>query len=258
MDLGLKDATVLITGGSKGIGFACARGFIAEGAKVVMVARCSNGLMAAREILGGGYTYAADLTDMHAAQAVVERVESEVGSVDILINSAGNARRSPPENLTPAMWHAAMAAKFFTYINTITPMIKRMAARRTGVIVNIVGTGGKVAAPSHLPGGSANAALMLASVGLANVYGPSGVRVLAINPGLTNTARLTEGIEAEAARLEIPVHEALRRTTANIPIGRLAEPEEIAAIVVFAASRRASYLTGAVIGMDGGSNPVVV
>ena len=135
-------------------------------------------------------TVAADLADAAAARAMVERVEAELGAIDILVTSAGAAAARRRTNLNPAAWRAAMDAKYFTYINVIDPVVKRMAARGRGVIVNIVGNGGKVASPMHLPGGAANAALMLATVGLANAYAAKGVRILAINPGLTKTTRV--------------------------------------------------------------------
>jgi NAD(P)-dependent dehydrogenase (short-subunit alcohol dehydrogenase family) len=258
MNLELTGKNVLITGGSKGIGLACARAFIAEGARVALISRSEANLAAARAAVETTLTVAADLADAAAAGRAVERVEAALGPIDVLVNSAGAARRTPPDELTPAAWRAAMDAKYFTYINAIDPVVKRMAARGRGVIVNIVGSGGKVAMPIHLPGGAANAALMLATVGLAHAYAPKGVRVLAINPGLTNTTRVDEGLRAEARLSGISEREALQRTVDRIPLGRLAEPEEIASVAVFAASARASYLTGVVIGMDGASMPVVV
>ena len=133
-----------------------------------------------------------------------------------------------------------------------------MAARKRGVIVNIVGQGGKVASPNHLPGGSANAALMLVSAGFASAYGRMGIRVNAINPGLTLTERAQAQFEAEAKRLGIPADEARQVGEKNIPLGRYARPEEIAAVAVFLASERASYVTGAIVPMDGGAASTVV
>ena len=258
MNLDLEGRHVLITGGSKGIGLACAKGFLAEGAKVAITSRSDANLSRALSSLGQVLTVAADLVDATAALGMIDRVELELGAIDILVTSAGAARRTAPEDLTPAAWRAAMDAKYFPYINVIDPMVKRMAARGRGVIVNIVGNGGKLASPTHLPGGAANAALMLATVGLAHAYAARGVRILAINPGLTRTTRVTEGLQAEAKLHGISEAEAFERSVDRIPLGRLAEPEEIAAMTVFAASPCASYLTGVVVAMDGASSPIVV
>jgi NAD(P)-dependent dehydrogenase (short-subunit alcohol dehydrogenase family) len=258
MELGLKDKKVLITGGSKGIGLACARAFLVEGALVAIVSRSRENLEEAKKNLGPVYTVAADLADAAAAAAMVERVEKEFGAVDVLVNSAGAAKRTNADDLTPAAWRAAMDAKYFTYINVIDPLVKRMAARGDGVIVNIIGSGGKIASPIHLAGGAANAALMLATAGLANAYAAKGVRVVGINPGLTNTSRVSEGLRADAKREGISEDEALARAKKKLPLGRLAEPGEIADIAVFAASARGRFLTGANISADGVSTPTVV
>ena len=255
MDLGLKNKKVLITGGSKGIGLACAQAFIAEGARVAIVSRSQENLNQGKKALGEAYTAAADLADAAAAQAMVEK---EFGPIDVLVNSAGAAKRTNADDLTPAAWRAAMDAKYFTYINVIDPLVKRMAARGRGVIVNIIGSGGKIASPIHLAGGAANAALMLASAGLANAYAAKGVRVVGINPGLTSTSRVAEGLKADAQREGISEDEALARAKKKLPLGRLAEPAEIADIAVFAASERGRFLTGANISADGVSTPTVV
>jgi NAD(P)-dependent dehydrogenase (short-subunit alcohol dehydrogenase family) len=258
MNLELDGRHVLVTGGSKGIGLACARGFLQERARVTIVSRSEKNLTAARQTLDQVQTIAADLTDAGAALNAIDDAEQRHGPIDVLVTSAGAARRTPPEDLTPLAWRTAMDAKFFTYINVIDPVVKRMGARRHGVIVNIVGNGGKVASATHLAGGAANAALMLATVGLAHAYAAAGVRVVAINPGLTNTGRVAEGMKAEAARLGISEADALQQSVRRIAMKRMAEPEEIAAVAMFAASPRASYLTGVTITMDGASTPIVV
>ena len=257
MELGLKGKIVLITGGSKGIGLACAKAFRSEGARLALVSRSSANLEKARSELGDAYTVAADLIDAAAAAAMVEQVESKLGPIDILVNSAGAAKRTSADDLNPAAWRAAMDAKYFSYINVIDPVIKRMAARGRGAIVNVIGHGGKVPSPIHLPGGSANAALMLATAGLANAYAHRGVRVVGVNPGLTKTDRVAEGLKAEAKRSGVSEEEALKRAVQNLPMGRLAEAGEIADVVVFAASDRGRFLTGANITMDGASSPTV-
>jgi NAD(P)-dependent dehydrogenase (short-subunit alcohol dehydrogenase family) len=127
-----------------------------------------------------------------------------------------------------------------------------MVGRRRGVIVNIIGMGGKAAEPIHLSGGAANAALMLVTAGWASALAAHGVRVNGINPAGTLTERVQESLRVKAETEKITEAEALRRQESRIPLGRLARPEEIAAVAVFLASDKASYITGAVIPMDGG------
>jgi NAD(P)-dependent dehydrogenase (short-subunit alcohol dehydrogenase family) len=258
MDLGLKDKKVLITGGSKGIGLACAKAFIAEGAKVALVSRSQENLDQAKKSVGNAYTIAADLVDAAAAAAMVERVEKEFGAIDILVNSAGAATRTDADDLTPAAWRAGMDAKYFSYINVIDPLIKRMAQRGRGVVINVIGSGGKVASPTHLAGGAANAALMLATAGLAYAYAGKGVRVVGLNPGVTKTERVAQGLKAEAKRANLSEEQAYQQMVARLPMGRPAEPEELADIVVFAASERGRYLNGANISTDGAASHTVV
>jgi len=189
---------------------------------------------------------------------MVDAFERDVGPVDVLVNSAGAAKRTPPDELTPAAWHVAMDAKYFSYINVIDPVVKRMAARGAGVIVNVIGQGGKVASAVHLPGGAANAALMLATAGLATAYAARGVRVVGINPGLTETDRVAEGLKADARLAGITEAEARARGIALIPLGRMASAEEVANVVLFLASSQASYVTGVTVTMDGAGSPTVV
>lgn len=258
MDLGLRDRKVLITGGSKGIGLACAKVFIAEGARVAVVSRSPENLAKARKTLRDAYTIAADLTDAAAAAAMVEQVEKEFGAIDVLVNSAGAAKRTDADDLSPAAWRAGMDAKYFSYIHVIDPVIKRMGKRGRGAVINVIGSGGKVASPTHLAGGAANAALLLATAGLAYAYASKGVRVVGVSPGVTKTERVAEGLKAEAKRANVSEEQAYQQMIARLPMGRPAEPEEIADIVVFAASERGRYLTGANISTDGAASHVVI
>ena len=136
--------------------------------------------------------------DAQQAAGIARAVEAALGPVGMLVNSAGAARRTPPAELTAAHWHAAMDAKYFPYIHAIDAVLPGMAQRGAGAVVNVIGMGGKLASPTHLPGGSANAALMLATAGLANAFAAKGVRINAVNPGLTATERMQEGLAAEA------------------------------------------------------------
>src|SRR5512138_3592922 len=176
MELGLQDKVVVVTGGSKGIGLACAAAFLKEGSRVALVSRSREHLEAAQRELGADPSrlllVTADLVQPSAATEMAARAAEALGPIDMLINSAGAARRYLPEELNVAAWHAEMDAKYFTYIHAMEAVLPGMAARRNGVAVNIIGMGGKVATSIHLPGGAANAALMLATVGLAKVYAP--------------------------------------------------------------------------------------
>ena len=258
MELNLAGKVVLVTGGSKGIGLACAQSFAAEGAKVAICSRSQANIDHALAIVPGAFGTTADLVDASAAAAMVDAVESQLGPVDVLVNSAGAAKRTPPSEVTPQAWRAAMDAKYFSYINVIDPLVKRMAARGRGVIVNVIGVGGKVASSAHLAGGAANAALMLATAGLGTAYAATGVRVVGVSPGLTETGRVLEGLEVDARLGGTTVEQAREQGIAGIPIGRMATPEEIADVCVFLASDRASYVTGVTIAMDGARNPVVL
>jgi len=262
MDLGLKDKVVLVTGGSKGIGLACAQAFAAEGARVAIASRDATHLGAAADQLQaaghGVFTHAADLCDADAAAGLADAVEAALGPIDVLVTSAGAARRTPAGELTAAHWAAAMQAKYFTGIHAMQAVLPRMAARGSGSVVNIVGAGGKLASPHHLPGGAANAALMLASAGLANAYGRQGVRVNAVNPGLVATGRLIEGVSAQARASGETVDAVLQRHRQALPLGRICEPEEVARVVLFLASPAASYVSGSVLTIDGALTPMVV
>lgn len=262
MDLELTGRVVLVTGGSKGIGFACARRFAQEGAKVAIVSRrqahLSAALQSLQEIGLEAWAIAADLTQAADAERVVAEAERALGPIDVLVNSAGAAKRYSPDDLTMAAWHDAMDAKYFTYVHAMQAVLPGMAARGRGSIVNIIGQGGKIARPTHLPGGAANAALMLVSAGMANAYGPRGIRVNAINPGTTETTRVKGGQAADAKLLGISEAEVRAAAEKAIPLGRYGQPEEVADVAVFLASARASYVTAACISMDGGATPTVV
>jgi NAD(P)-dependent dehydrogenase (short-subunit alcohol dehydrogenase family) len=261
MKLGLEGKVVLITGGSKGIGLACARAFATEGARVAIASRSQENLDHARqslareglEIIG----LRADFLRPEDAHSAVDSSEKRCGPIDILINCAGAANRYQIDAYNAAAWHQGLDSKFFPQVNAIDAVRPGMIERKRGAIVNIMGMGGRSAQPVFLSGGAANAALNLVTVGWANALGRFGIRVNGINPGTTWTDRVQQGIQAAARAEGITEAEALQRGQSRIPLGRFARPEEVAAVALFLASDQASYVTGAIIPMDGGSTAVI-
>jgi len=261
LKIDMTGRVALVTGASRGIGFACARALARSGASVVGIAREASRLDAAvRQLAAEGLsmrTIAADLTDAAVAADAVARAEGEAGPIDALVTSAGAARRFPPEELGAAAFRQGMDAKYFTTMHVLEPVVRAMGQRGRGAAVNVIGQGGRVASPVHIPGGAANSALMLATVGYARAYAPRGVRVNAINPGLTRTDRVEAGV-AVSARMSGRSHEqVLADELAKIPMGRMADPDEVAAVALFLVSDAASYVSGAIVPMDGCAAAVI-
>lgn len=260
MDLQLDGEHVLVTGGSRGIGFACAQAFLREGCKLTLLARDMERLQQARLSLQAPdvAVYAADLRDAAATGQILEQIERERGPVGVLVNSAGAPRRTAFESLQPQDWQDALDAKFFTYMNVTTPLVRMMGARGRGTIVNVIGLGGKVPSPFNLPGGAANAALMLATAGLAAAWGSKGLRICAVNPSLTQTELLEDLVQTQARSTGHAPEAVLDQMLARIPMRRAAKPEEVADAVVYLASPRASYISGTILSIDGAAAATVL
>ena len=261
MKLGLEGKIVLVTGGSKGIGLACAQAFAGEGAHVAIASRAQENLERARlKLAESGVEVVAkraDFSKPEEANAAVVDTEKLLGPIDVLINCAGAANRYQVDAYNTEAWHQGLNSKFFPQVHALDAVRPGMIQRKRGAIINIIGMGGKSAQQVFLSGGAANAALMLVTVGWASALGRHGIRVNGINPGSTLTDRVQRGLQADAQAQGITEAEALERSQARIPLGRFGRPEEVAAVALFLASDQASYVTGVVIPMDGGSTSVI-
>src|SRR5688500_3823375 len=195
MDLGLKGKSVLVTGGSKGIGLACARSFAAEGCRVHLAARNRERLEEAKRSLDGkADIHAVDLRDGAALRALA----AQCGDVDILVNNAGDIPGGTLESLDEAKWRHAWELKVFGYVNLTREIFPRMKARRSGVIVNVIGMAGENPSFEYICGSTANAGLAAFTKGLGKASQETGVRVLGVHPPSTRTDRILTVMKAAA------------------------------------------------------------
>jgi hypothetical protein len=252
MDLKLAGKTALITGGSKGIGRATAEVLAGEGCDVILVSReqgpldqAAAAIRASRQV--NVRTISADLS----SDAAVRRVAAEAGELDILVNNAGAIPPGDVLSIDDAKWRQAWDLKVFGYISFCRVMYAQMKARRSGVIINVIGAAGERFPTGYIAGAAGNASLMAFTRALGKGAPADGLRVVAINPGPVETDRLVMLRRAEAQqRFGDP--ERWRELTSGMPFGRAATPMEIGNAVAFLASPVSGYTTGTVLTIDGG------
>ncbi len=250
MDMHLAGKRALVTGGSKGIGRASAEALAEEGCDVVLVARDPAALEEAAAVRSRRQIRVETVTADLSRQAEVERVAAEAGAVDILVNNAGAI---PPGGLLAvddATLRAAWDLKVFGFISlcrALYPVLKE----QQGVVVNVIGAAGETFEPGYIAGTAGNAALMAFTRALGRGAHTDGVRAVAINPGPVATARLERLLRHRAAS-ELGDANRWLELCKGMPYSRPAQPEEIAAAVVFLASPRSAYTNGTVLTINGG------
>jgi len=246
MELGLRDRVCLVTGSTGGIGLATARLLAAEGARVVTHGRGDA------PGVGEALHVAADFLEAGAPEAVV----AEVGAVDVLVNNVGAAYIADFEELTDAQWDEMWQLNVMSFVRSIRAVLPAMRERGGGAIVNVSSTAGKRPSTGMPNYSVTKAAVLSLSRLVADLYAKDGIRCNAVTPGPTATeAWLGEGGLAEQQGEREAV---LAKVAAGRPLGRLAEPEEIAAVIVFLCSERAAYVTGSAWSADGGTVPIII
>jgi 3-oxoacyl-[acyl-carrier protein] reductase len=255
MDLGLKDQVVFITGASRGIGRATAELLVQEGCSVAITGRDEDTLRRAVEALGGEQRVLGvqgDMTKNEDIDRAVNATLERFGRIDVLITCAGSSPGGLLENLTEEEWLSSLNLKFMGYVRTCRAVLPHMRERGSGSIVLVVGNDGLKPSYWEMTAGAANAADINFASSLAEQYAPHGIRVNTVNPGPVDTDRW-DGLEKAFARDKgVDQQTAHELAVSSIPLGRICTPQEVANLVAFVASPRASFLNGAHIPIDGG------
>ncbi len=265
MELGLAGRTVIVTGGSRGIGKAIAASFLEEGAAVAICARNSDVLeRAAEDLRGSGelLPIEADVTDSDDVVRLVDQTVESLGGVDVLVNNAGTVgSESTLDELTLTEWEEVYDVNLKGTVRATKRVLPHMREQAWGRIINIASEAGVVPDDFKPHYDSSKAAIINLTKNLSKTYGEEGVLINAVSPATTYTplvqALFEERAEAEDKSIEQVRREFIQEDCPNIVFDRLARPEEVADVVTFLASERASYVTGANYRVDGGSVPTI-
>ena len=258
MNLELTGKVAVVTGASKGIGRAIALGLAAEGARVVAVARDTAAIdkvVAEARDRGGRASLGirADLSQLSEVERMVATARRECGRIDVLVNNAGAIRGGAFLDIPDAQWIEDWNLKLLGYIRMARAVFPVMQGQGGGRIVNVVGAAARNPTAAYLTGGAANAALVNFTKGLADLGAESNILVTAVSPAATRTERWDSLMEQQARASGKTVAEMRAAAEAPYRLGRIATPEDIADVVCFLASARASFITGICITVDGGA-----
>jgi 3-oxoacyl-[acyl-carrier protein] reductase len=255
MDLGLEGKVCVVTGASRGIGLETCRGLVGAGARVLMVARDEGALRPAAAELDAEYL-AADITDADVDERVVATCAEQMGGIDVLVNNAGTSYARSLDDLTDDDWRAQYELHVLAPMRLMRAAASRMAQRGGGRIVNVCSSAGKRPSLTNPAYSVTKAAQLSLSRVFAEQYGSQGVLVNAVAPGPVASPLWTApgGMADQVARARgITRNEALAAQGGKTLLGRFGEPEEIAAVIVFMCSARASNVLGAAWSVDGGN-----
>lgn len=263
MDLGLKGKVALITGGSKGIGKASAWELAREGAHVALVAR-GKALVEqvaaeiARETGVKTLPLVGDMSKVEDPPRVVRQAADQFGHIDILVNCAGSSPGGSIEALREEHWQESLNLKFMGYVRATTAVVPIMKRQKSGRIIHVIGNDGIKPIYFELTPGAANAAGINFTLAIAEELALHGILVNAINPGPVDTERWWGLVRTLARARNISEEAANALAVKSIPLGRLCRPEEVANVVTFLASDKATFVTGALITMDGAQRKAIM
>jgi 3-oxoacyl-[acyl-carrier protein] reductase len=263
MDLGMIGKKAIVTGGSEGIGKAITWSFAREGIDVAICARRKEPLeRAAAEISKATgrkiVPIPADLTKPTDAENFVKQAHTALGRIDILVNNAGAAPGGVIEHLSEEEWASALQLKFMGYVRCMKHVLPIMQKQKKGRVVNLIGNDGVKVSYWEIAPGAANAAGQNLTLSLSSQYGKDNISFVCVNPGPVRTERWTGLVKAMARDMNMSYDEADKLAPASIPLGRIAESEEVANLVTFLASDLAFFINGTMIEIDGGQEKALM
>lgn len=253
----LPERVALVTGGGTGIGLAIARAFLDQGAQVIIASRNKAHLdEAAKTVHGAGHalaTHQLDVTDQEAVRAAMESIARQYGRVDILVNNAGLSGRTPINDADASQWRAILATNLDGSYFCCREVLRFMPDGQHGRIINMSSVLGRFGVPGYAAYCTAKHGILGFTKALALEVAPRGITVNAICPTWVDTAMARQGIEETAAVIGITPEEFRKQAVQAIPIGRMVEASEVAALAVFLASPKAAGITGEAINIAGGA-----
>ena len=259
MDLGLQDKVAIVTGGSKGIGKATALALAQEGVDVAICARGVEALEEAAEEIRSKtrrrvLAVSADMTILEDIQNLVASTVAELGGVDILVNNAVNSAPAPFMELPDDAWLNHINVKLMGYVRCSREVIPHMRRRGWGRIINVGGMAARRIRKTNITSGATNAAVSNIAKNLSDQVAKDGILVNCIHPGGSRSQRQDLMMEKRAEYANMSVEDTERLELSAIPIGRMVEPEDLANMIVFMVSDKASAVTGQTIAVEGGAS----
>ncbi|MCG8547844.1 MAG: SDR family oxidoreductase [Alphaproteobacteria bacterium] len=261
MDFNLNEKVALVTGGSRGIGKAIALALSEQGVSIALCGRTLETLDEAAEAIRANGVKAwpiqADVSRLDDVRGFVTKAAAAAGRVDILVNNAVTSLSAPFDEQTDENWRYHVDVKLMAYIRCAREVLPHMQQQGWGRIVNIGGMTARITAPLRMTNGIVNAGVANFTKQFAGYAGPHNVTVNCVHPGYTMTERMMAGFQRRARDADVSVEKITEESVAEIPMGRLIQPEDIASAAMFFCSPLADVITGQCIAVDGGSGTAV-